>query len=111
MAISKHINGKWSLEPFLPGHYEEYEILHDGRTKLLESCHYYKPGDKPSFHPYISWNGEINYDKYSIITIYLSLIGKFIDRLLIKGYTKNVHQKYMDSLIKITLFFYSFDPK
>lgn len=67
MAISKHINGKWMLKPFPPGYYEEYEILSDGRTKLLESCRYHKPGDKPFFNTYISRNGEINYDKYSIV--------------------------------------------
>lgn len=62
MAISKHINGKWMLKPFPPGHYEEYEILSDGRIKLLESCRYFKPGDKPSFLPHVPWKGEINYD-------------------------------------------------
>ena len=75
MAISKHIESNWTLKPFFPGYYEEYEILQDGRTKLLESRCYFKPGDKPSFLPHISWNGEINYDRYSIIVkqIYLSL--------------------------------------
>lgn len=60
MAIAKHIKDEWILEPFPPGHYEEYEILQNGRTKLLESCRYYKPGDKPSFQAYVPWNGEIN---------------------------------------------------
>ncbi|KYN11847.1 PREDICTED: asparagine synthetase [glutamine-hydrolyzing] [Trachymyrmex cornetzi] len=56
MAISKYIESKWTLKPFSPGHYEKYEILEDGRTKLLESRCYFEPGDKPSFPPYISWN-------------------------------------------------------
>ncbi|XP_011881317.1 PREDICTED: asparagine synthetase [glutamine-hydrolyzing] [Vollenhovia emeryi] len=56
MAMSKHVNGKWTLEPFPPGHYEKYEILHNGRIKLLESCRYHRPGDKPSFHTYIPWD-------------------------------------------------------
>lgn len=55
MEITKCVNGKWTLEPFPPGHYEEYEILHDGRTKVLSSISYHKPGDKPSFHMYVPW--------------------------------------------------------
>lgn len=55
LEISKRINGKWTLEPFRPGYYEEYEILHDGRTKILSNINYHKPGDKPSFHVYVPW--------------------------------------------------------
>jgi len=80
VEISKHKNGKWTLEPFPPGHYEEYEILPDGRTKLLESCRYFKPGDKPSFHPFVPWNGEINYDRYSVTIKFLSIVNKFINQ-------------------------------
>lgn len=58
MAISKRLNGSWILEPFLPGHYEEYEILNDGRTRFLKSVNYHKPGDKPSFQTYTPWTGE-----------------------------------------------------
>lgn len=58
MEISKHINNKWTLEPFSPGHYEEYEILNDGQIKLLKSVHYYKPGDKPSFQVHVPWISE-----------------------------------------------------
>ncbi|XP_011349567.1 asparagine synthetase [glutamine-hydrolyzing] isoform X2 [Ooceraea biroi] len=55
MEISKHINGNRTLEPFPPGHYEEYEIFYDGRTKLSKSVNYYKPSDKPSFQVYVPW--------------------------------------------------------
>lgn len=55
MAITKSINNKWTLEPFSPGHYEEYEILDDGRTKFLKNVNYYNPGDKPSFQVYVPW--------------------------------------------------------
>jgi len=58
MAITKCINNKWTLEPFPPGHYEEYEILHDGRTKLLKNVNYHKPGDKPSFQVFVPWASE-----------------------------------------------------
>ncbi|EFN79560.1 asparagine synthetase [glutamine-hydrolyzing] [Harpegnathos saltator] len=56
MAISKRIKGKSILEPFPPGHYEEYSILNDGRTKFLKSVNYHKPSDKPSFQAYIPWS-------------------------------------------------------
>jgi len=52
------MNSSWTLEPFSPGHYEEYEILHDGRTKLLKNVNYYKPSDKPSFETHIPWTGK-----------------------------------------------------
>lgn len=71
MAITKRINGNWILEPFLPGHYEEYEILPDGRTKLLRNVNYYKPGDKPSFQVYVPWT-TLNSDVYGNIRKLLS---------------------------------------
>lgn len=58
MEITKRVNGKWTLKPFSPGHYEEYEILDDGRTKMLSNICYYKPGDKPSFHVFVPWPSE-----------------------------------------------------
>ncbi|XP_025989716.1 asparagine synthetase [glutamine-hydrolyzing] [Solenopsis invicta] len=72
MAISKHINGTYSLEPFPPGYYEEYEILHDGRAKLLNSRKYYKPGDKPAFHTYIPCNALTPNDVHGNIRKLLS---------------------------------------
>ncbi|KAG5330075.1 ASNS synthetase, partial [Acromyrmex heyeri] len=72
MAISKHIESNWTLKPFLPGHYEEYEILQDGRIKLLESRCYFKPGDKPSFLPHISWNALTPNDVHGNIRKLLS---------------------------------------
>ncbi|KAL0105602.1 hypothetical protein PUN28_015830 [Cardiocondyla obscurior] len=62
MAMSKRINGKWTLEPFPPGHYEQYEILPDGRTKLIETCCYHKPGDRPYFHTYVPSNALVSND-------------------------------------------------
>lgn len=58
MAILKRINSKCVLEPFPPGHYEIYEILDNGRTKLLESVSYHTPGDKPVFQVCIPESGE-----------------------------------------------------
>lgn len=56
MKISQYINGNSKLEPFPPGCYEEYEILHDGQTKFLKSVHYHEPGDKPSFQVHVPWS-------------------------------------------------------
>lgn len=55
MNLSKRIGSKGQLEPFPPGHFEEYEIFADGRTKLLRRVNYYKPGDKPRFEVYTPW--------------------------------------------------------
>ncbi|XP_012230239.1 asparagine synthetase [glutamine-hydrolyzing] isoform X2 [Linepithema humile] len=72
MAITKCISNKWTLEPFPPGHYEEYEILDDGRTKLLKNVNYYKPGDKPSFQVYVPWATLNSKDVYDNIRKLLS---------------------------------------
>ncbi|XP_024936904.1 asparagine synthetase [glutamine-hydrolyzing] isoform X2 [Cephus cinctus] len=56
MDMVKSYPSDWTLEPFPPGHYEEYELLPDGKTKLLTSVNYHKPGDKPKFQEYIPWN-------------------------------------------------------
>lgn len=69
MKISQYINGNSTLEPFPPGYYEEYEILHDGRTKFLKSVNYHKPGDKPSFQAYIPWSGKYNFLVTSILNV------------------------------------------
>ncbi|XP_043255961.1 asparagine synthetase [glutamine-hydrolyzing] [Colletes gigas] len=47
MEITKQITSKWILEPFKPGHYEQYEILDNGRTKLLTRVNFkmYEPWD------------------------------------------------------------------
>lgn len=72
MAISKYLNSNWTLEPFSPGYYEEYEILHDGRTKLLKSVNYHKPGDKPSFQVHTPWTALNSNDIHSNIRKLLS---------------------------------------
>ncbi|KAH0948868.1 hypothetical protein HN011_001280 [Eciton burchellii] len=72
MEIVKCINSSWTLEPFSPGHYEEYEILHDGRTKLLRNVNYYKLSDKPSFKVHIPWTALDPKDIYSNIRKLLS---------------------------------------
>lgn len=56
MDITKQITSKWALKPFQPGSYEEYEILNDGRTKLLIKVNYYQPGDKAHFSAFVPYN-------------------------------------------------------
>lgn len=58
VAIAEHLNGEAKkLEPFPPGSYEEYDLLEDGRTKLVKQGVYHRPGDKPSFRPFIPYEG------------------------------------------------------
>ncbi|XP_054004849.1 asparagine synthetase [glutamine-hydrolyzing] [Hylaeus anthracinus] len=76
IEITKQIASKWTLEPFKPGHYEEYEILDDGRTKLLMKVNYYKPGDKPNFQVYTPWNALNSTDILGNIRTLLSAAVK-----------------------------------
>ncbi|XP_076231024.1 asparagine synthetase [Calliopsis andreniformis] len=76
MEITKQITSKWVLEPFPPGHYEEYEILNDGRTKLLTRVNYHKPGDKPNFQVYIPYNDLSTTDIHGNIRTLLSAAVK-----------------------------------
>lgn len=68
IGISEEINGDgWKMEPFPPGTFEEYELLDDGRVKLLRQVKYHSAGDKPGFQtaiPYESKNltFKIGYD-------------------------------------------------
>ncbi|XP_076620658.1 asparagine synthetase [Colletes latitarsis] len=72
IEITKQISSKWILEPFQPGYYEEYEILDNGRTKLLTKVNYSKPGDKPNFQVYTPWNALNNTDVHGNIRTLLS---------------------------------------
>ena len=76
MGIKKRVKSKQLLEPFPPGHYEEYEILSDGRTNLLTRVNYHKPGDKPSFKVYTPWNALRSADIHGNIRTLLSAAVK-----------------------------------
>ncbi|XP_046813083.1 asparagine synthetase [glutamine-hydrolyzing] [Vespa crabro] len=65
--ICKHMQDEYILQPFLPGNYEEYELLNDGRTRLLKTINYHKPGDKPNFQVYTPWNMLSNSDVHENI--------------------------------------------
>ncbi|KZC10130.1 Asparagine synthetase [glutamine-hydrolyzing], partial [Dufourea novaeangliae] len=72
MEITKQITSKWVLEPFQPGHYMEYEIFNDGRTKQLSKVNYHIPGDKPSFKVHTDWNVLSSTDVLGNIRMLLS---------------------------------------
>ncbi|XP_015108849.1 asparagine synthetase [glutamine-hydrolyzing] [Diachasma alloeum] len=55
IGLADQMAGTWTLEPFPPGHYEEYRLLPDGKVKLLRTVNYHKPGDKPSFDVSVPW--------------------------------------------------------
>lgn len=57
--ISKDLNnGSATLEPFPPGTFEEYSLSEDGKAKLIRSGVYHTPGDKPSFLPFVLYEGN-----------------------------------------------------
>lgn len=76
MGVAKRMTSDYILEPFPPGHYEEYEILKDGRVKLLKNVCYHKPGDKPDFQVYTPWNELVTNDVHENIRKLLSAAVK-----------------------------------
>lgn len=61
MDLTKSMKGAaWKIEPFPPGHYEEYSISENGTAKLLKKVQYHKPGDKPSFVTFVPWESMLN---------------------------------------------------
>lgn len=58
MDIAEQVNGESrKLEPFHPGTFEEYDLLDDGTTKLIRRQIYHGPGDRPSFKPFVLYEG------------------------------------------------------
>lgn len=45
--------GKWKLKQFPPKSYSTYDILEEGRTKLVGTKQYYNIGDIPAFHLFV----------------------------------------------------------
>lgn len=62
-AIQNEVNGEHKkLEPFPPGTFEEYDILENGKVKLVRSQRYFSPGDKPSFKPFVPYEDLVPND-------------------------------------------------
>ncbi|XP_078052229.1 asparagine synthetase [Augochlora pura] len=76
IELTKRMKSEWTLKPFSPGYYEEYEILPNGSTKLLSTVNYFKPGDKPSFQVYTPWNELSKTDVHENIRTLLSAAVK-----------------------------------
>jgi len=41
--------GEWRMDPFPPGHFEEYELDLDGKARLIRQQQFYKIGDAPNY--------------------------------------------------------------
>lgn len=54
--ILSEFNGESKkLVPFPPGTFEEYDLLENGKVKLVRSVRYFNPGDKPAFLPFLPY--------------------------------------------------------
>lgn len=71
IGLRKHLKGNYVIEPFPPGSYAEYQIMEDGKAKLLESGKYYSYMEKPSFNPLVSWDGKESFSKAQFTFFYL----------------------------------------
>lgn len=59
VSIGEDLNGiDRIIEPFPPGTFEEYEIMEDGRTKLLKRGIFHSAGLKPQFKPFMPYEGK-----------------------------------------------------
>ncbi|XP_028142034.2 asparagine synthetase [glutamine-hydrolyzing] [Diabrotica virgifera virgifera] len=63
VGIEKDLNGESKkIEPFPPGTFEEYDLLENGKVKLVRSQRYFSPGDRPSFKPFLPYEDLIPND-------------------------------------------------
>ncbi|KAF5288853.1 hypothetical protein FQA39_LY03732 [Lamprigera yunnana] len=77
VAIAKQLNGEsFNLQPFPPGTFEEYQILDDGKTKLIKTGVFHLPGDRPTFRTYFSDNDLCNDYLANIRNLFTSSIQK-----------------------------------
>ncbi|KAH0534292.1 asparagine synthetase [glutamine-hydrolyzing] [Cotesia glomerata] len=77
IGLTDQVTGDWTLEPFPPGHYEEYKILENGKVEFLSRVCYHKPGDKPSFDTYVPWNALVPTDvQGNIVKLFTGAIEK-----------------------------------
>ncbi|BES98772.1 asparagine synthetase [Nesidiocoris tenuis] len=63
--------GKWSLKQFPPRSYATYDLLDNGRVKLVETKQYYKVGDRPAFPLYVK-TSDLGSDVYANIRTLLT---------------------------------------
>ncbi|KAF2900941.1 hypothetical protein ILUMI_05244 [Ignelater luminosus] len=76
-SIAEQLNGEGrKLEPFPPGTFEEYELLENGTTKLLHQEIFHKPGDRPSFRPFMPYEDLTNDTLANIRELFTMAIRK-----------------------------------
>ncbi|KAI4464316.1 asparagine synthetase [Holotrichia oblita] len=77
VPIDKELNGhERVLEPFPPGTFEEYQILEDGRVKLLQQASFHDPGLKPAFRPFIPYEDLSDDVLANIRTLFTEAVRK-----------------------------------
>lgn len=60
VGINDQINSESKiLEPFTPGSYKEYDIVDNGKVKLVLEGDFHKPGDRPSFTPFLPYESKV----------------------------------------------------
>lgn len=75
--LSKELNGvAWKLEPFPPGHFEEYKIHDDGKVTLVTSKQYYVIGQKPYLNPLVPYDSLSDKDVHGNIRTLLTAAVK-----------------------------------
>ncbi|KAF5299372.1 hypothetical protein FQR65_LT09413 [Abscondita terminalis] len=64
------------LEPFPPGTFEEYELLENGKTKMIRSEVYHRPGDRPNFKLFVPSQDLSNDHLENIKNLFTAAIKK-----------------------------------
>lgn len=64
IGIKQKLGEKATLGQFPPGHFEEWDILEDGKVKLNRTEQYFKPGMPPRFIPFVSENELSKFNVY-----------------------------------------------
>ncbi|XP_014273059.1 asparagine synthetase [glutamine-hydrolyzing] [Halyomorpha halys] len=62
---------KWSLKQFPPGHFVEYDILPNGKVKLVKEERFYTIGNRPIFRPFVA-HSELTSDVHANIRLLLT---------------------------------------
>ncbi|XP_044752180.1 asparagine synthetase [glutamine-hydrolyzing] [Coccinella septempunctata] len=75
--VEHDLNGEErTLAPFKPGTYEEYNVLDNGKVKLVRQASFHKPGDRPSFKTYVPFENLAPADHLSNIRTLLTAAVK-----------------------------------
>lgn len=76
-SISQQVNGdEWSIEPFPPGTFEEYQLLDDGKAKFIRREKFHGPGDRPTFKPFVPYEDLTSDHLANIRSLFTAAIRK-----------------------------------